>query len=312
MDLIIQTLSVTAPVFVMLFLGAALKRLGWIDQAFINTASALVFRGTMPVLLFLSLLHADLDSALQPSLLLYFTLATLCTFLLAWAWALWHCPRVERGIYVQGAFRANNGIIGLALASSLYGSYGLSLGGVLAALAILLYNSLAAVVLAIYSPGAKARPRDILRSIARNPLIIGVVLAIPFAYGQVKFPAWMLSSAEAFARMTLPLALICIGGSLSLEVLRSERALAVAVTWMKMVWLPILATLGALLCGFRGADLGIMFLYFACPTAAASFVMAKAINANYELAAAIIVLTTLVSVLTMNAGILLLQWAGWA
>lgn len=34
----IQTLGITAPVFVMLFLGVALKRLGWIDAAFIQTA----------------------------------------------------------------------------------------------------------------------------------------------------------------------------------------------------------------------------------------------------------------------------------
>ena len=38
-----QTLSITAPVFSMLFLGVGLKRLGWIDGAFINTASSLVF-----------------------------------------------------------------------------------------------------------------------------------------------------------------------------------------------------------------------------------------------------------------------------
>lgn len=40
LPLILQTLSVTAPVFAMLFLGVALKRLGWIDSAFVYTASA--------------------------------------------------------------------------------------------------------------------------------------------------------------------------------------------------------------------------------------------------------------------------------
>ena len=72
-----------------------------------------------------------------------------------------------------------------------------------------------------------------------------------------------------------------------------------------------LATLGAWLCGFREADLAILFLYFACPTAASSFVMARAIGANHELAAAIIVITTLAAVVTTNVGLLLLQWAGW-
>lgn len=312
MDLIIQTLTITAPVFVMLFVGAGLRRLGWIDAAFISTASSLVFRGTMPVLLFLSLLKADL-SQLKPELVLYFALATLGAFFLGWVWAIYRCPkREDRGVYVQGTFRGNNGIIGLALSSTLYGDYGMSLGGVLAAVAILLYNSLSAMILAFYSAEGKTNPRSILLSIAQNPLIIGVMAGIPFAYWKIGLPDWLLVSAESFAHMTLPLALICIGGSLSLNALRAERELAISAMWMKVACLPLITTLGAVLCGFRGADLGVMFLNFASPTAAASFVMAQAIKANYELAAAIIVLTTLAAALTMNVGILLLQLIGWA
>lgn len=78
-----------------------------------------------------------------------------------------------------------------------------------------------------------------------------------------------------------------------------------------MVWLPLLATLGAWSWGFRGAELGILFLYFASPTAAASFVMARAVGSNYRLAATIIVITTLSAALTINAGLLLLRGLGW-
>jgi malate permease and related proteins len=78
-----------------------------------------------------------------------------------------------------------------------------------------------------------------------------------------------------------------------------------------MVSMPLLATLGAWLCGFRGPELGILFLYFASPTAAASYVVARAANGNHELAAAIIVITTLMAALTTNLGIFVLQWGGW-
>ncbi|SDH98875.1 hypothetical protein SAMN05216603_11848 [Pseudomonas benzenivorans] len=306
-----QTLVITAPVFAMLFLGVGLKRLGWIDVAFINTASSLVFRGTMPTLLFLGIVKADLSTALQPALLGYFVLATLLCFLIAWGWAIWRCPRVDRGIYTQGAFRGNNGIVGLALATSMYGDYGLSVGAVLGGVVILCYNTLAAIVLAIYSPESKSDPWAIGRSILSNPLIIGVLAAIPIAYWQLALPSWLLTSAEYFAQMTLPLALICIGGTLSLASLRASSGTAIGSSLMKLVWLPLLATLGAWLCGFRDADLAILFLYFASPTAAASFVMARAVNGNHQLAAAIIVITTLGAVLTINIGLLLLQWVGW-
>lgn len=306
-----QTLGITAPVFSMLFLGVLLKRLRWIDNAFIDTASSLVFRGTMPTLLFLSIIGADLNAALQPTLIGYFVFATLVSFVVAWGWAIWRCPMADRGIYTQGAFRGNNGIVGLALATSMYGDYGLSVGAVLGGVVILCYNVLSAIVLAIYSPNMKSDPWTLCKSIFTNPLIIGVLSAIPFAYWQIPLPHWMMVSGEYFAQMTLPLALICIGGTLSLTSLRESSGTAIGSSMMKMVWLPLFSTLGAWAFGFRGADLAILFLYFASPTAAASFVMARAVNGNYQLAAAIIVITTLAAVVTTNVGLLLLQWAQW-
>ncbi|TBU78675.1 AEC family transporter [Pseudomonas daroniae] len=306
-----QTLGITAPVFSMLFLGVLLKRLRWIDNAFIDTASSLVFRGTMPTLLFLSIIGADLNAALQPTLIGYFVFATLVSFVAAWGWAIWRCPMADRGIYTQGAFRGNNGIVGLALATSMYGEYGLSVGAVLGGVVILCYNVLSAIVLAIYSPNMKSDPWTLCKSIFTNPLIIGVLSAIPFAYWQIPLPHWMMVSGEYFAQMTLPLALICIGGTLSLTSLRESSGTAIGSSMMKMVWLPLFSTLGAWAFGFRGADLAILFLYFASPTAAASFVMARAVNGNYQLAAAIIVITTLAAVVTTNVGLLLLQWAQW-
>lgn len=307
----LQTLNITAPVFAMLFLGVVLKRLALINDSFIHTASALVFNVSMPALLFLGIIHADLHSAWQPRLLGYFTVATLVCFAGAWGWALWRCPREDRGIYTQGAFRGNNAIIGLALAAMLYGSYGISLGAILAGLVILLYNTLSTVVLAVYSPNIKSDPWSICKSVVKNPLIIAVLTAIPFAMFQIGLPGWLQTSGEYLAQLTLPLALICIGGTLSLASLRTSGRLALSASLLKMITLPLLATLGAWLLGFRGPELGILFLYFASPTAAASFVMARAANGNHDLAAAIIVMTTLMAAITTNIGIFVLQLGGW-
>ncbi|VVO25045.1 AEC family transporter [Pseudomonas fluorescens] len=307
----LETLNITAPVFAMLFLGVLLKRIDWINDNFIHTASALVFNVTMPALLFLGILHADLHSALQPSLLIYFSIATLAGFAIAWGWAIWRCPREDRGIYTQGAFRGNNGVIGLALAASMYGDYGISLGAILAGLVILFYNTLSSIVLAVYSPVIKSDPWSIFKSVLSNPLIISVMAATPFAYFQIGLPDWLETSGGYLAKMTLPLALICIGGTLSLAALRKSGEMALSASLVKMIGLPVLATLGAWLCGFRGPELGILFLYFGSPTAAASFVMARQANGNHELAAAIIVITTLMAAVTTNVGIFLLQWGGW-
>jgi predicted permease len=307
----LQTLNITAPVFAMLFLGYGLRRIDWINDNFIKTASALVFNVCMPSLLFLGIYHADLHSALKPGLLIYFVVATVGSFAIAWWIAIWRCPAVDRGVFTQGAFRGNNGVIGLALAGSMYGEYGISLGSILAGLVIVLYNSLSVVVLAIYSPNIKSDPWSICKSIVVNPLIISVLLATPITWLQVPIPNWILTSADYVAQMSLPLALMCIGGTLSLAALRSSGTLAMSASAVKMILLPIIGTFGAWLLGFRGAELGILFLYIGAPSASVGYVMVRASGGNYSLAAAIIVITTLAAAITTNIGIFLLQWGGW-
>ncbi len=149
------------------------------------------------------------------------------------------------------------------------------------------------------------------KSVMANPLIISIVIAAPFAYFQIPLPKWLDTSGSYLAQMTLPLALMCIGGTLSLKSLRESGTLAISASLMKMVWLPLICTLGAWLLGFRHAELGILFLYFGAPTASASFVMVRAANGNHELAASIIVMTTLAAAVTTNIGIFILQWGGW-
>ncbi|MGC3873578.1 AEC family transporter [Halomonas sp. GXIMD04776] len=302
-----QTLEITLPVFAMVFIGLGLKRIGWIDSAFITTASMLVFKATLPVLIFLSIIRADLETAFDPGLMVFFALATIVTFLLSWLWAGWRVPKDDRGIYVQGAFRGNCGVVGLALAAGMYGDYGLSAGSLLLGVVILTYNALSVIVLTAYQPGRQADWYGMGKHIARNPLILSVLIAIPFAWSGIELPDWLMTSGDYFASLTLPLALICIGGTLSVSALRDDRATALGASLMKMVTLPVLATGAAWLVGFSGPQLGLLFVFFASPTAAASFVMVKAMGGNAKLAANIIAVTTLMSSVTITGGVFVLQ-----
>lgn len=306
----LQTLETTLPVFAMVFIGLGLRRVGWIDNAFVNTASSLVFKATLPTLVFLSIIRADLDTALNPGLLVFFLCATLASFGLVWLWASWRVKAEDRGVYVQGAFRGNCGIVGLALAANLYGDFGLSAGGILLGLVIISYNALSVMVLLAYQPGQTASWRRIGQDIVRNPLILAVVAAIPVAWLDIQFPSWVMTSGDYFASLTLPLALLCIGATVSLSALRTDSRTATSSSMMKMVVLPAVCTAAAWLMGFRGAELGLMFLYFASPTAAASFVMVKALGGNDRLAANIIALTTLVASVTVTLGVFILRSAG--
>ncbi|HEX9253189.1 MAG TPA: AEC family transporter, partial [Ignavibacteriaceae bacterium] len=107
--------------------------------------------------------------------------------------------------------------------------------------------------------------------------------------------------------LALPLALVGIGGSLNTENLKRASNLAISSSIIKIVIIPLVLTVGALLLGYRNDDLGIVFIVFAAPTAIASFVMADVMGANSRLAGNIIMITTLGSVFTISIGILLLK-----
>ena len=312
LDTFLRTLETTLPVFVMVFLGIGLRRVGWIDQAFISTASALVFKATLPTLVFLSIIRADLDATFNPALLGFYLAATLVSFGLVWVWSTRRITREDRGVYVQGAFRGNCGIVGLALAANLYGDYGLSAGGLLLGLVIVVYNTLSVVVLLAYHPEKSMNFASTARDIARNPLILAVIAALPVAASGLTLPGWVMTSGDYFASLTLPLALLCIGATISLKSLRSDSGPAMGSSLWKMVLLPVGCTFAAWLAGFEGRELGLMFLFFASPTAAASFVMVKALGGNDKLAANIIALTTLLASVTVTAGVFVLQSAGLA
>jgi hypothetical protein len=317
-DLYLQSLQFTAgivtPIFVIVLLGFVLRRQRLIDDAFINTSSRLVFMVALPTLVFMSIARTDFQAVFNPALLGYVFLATVLSFVAIWWLAARRISSPEDlGAFIQGAFRSNFGIIGMALSFNLFGNSGLSQAAMILALVIPLYNVLSVIVLTVtLNRGTTAGVSivQILRAIALNPLIIAVALALPFSYFGLHLPTVLDTTANYFANLTLPLALLAIGGSLNLKSLRNSSRAAFWATFTKLLLLPLLLVPLAAALGFRGVQLALLFVLFSSPTAAAAFVMARAMGANAQLTANIILTTTLGSMLTLSAGIFLLRLLG--
>ncbi|SFB82365.1 hypothetical protein SAMN05660443_0361 [Marinospirillum celere] len=310
LDTLTFTLEVTAPVFLLVFLGIFFARIGLINDEFNRVASRLVFNVTLPLLVFLNLLKTDLNQVFALDLLVYAAVVTL----LAFGWLVWRARSLpdlaDRGVFVQGAFRGNLAILGLALAANQYGEAGVALASILLALLIVLYNLLSVVALSLWrNTGGINWPRMGL-DILRNPLIIAVFLAVPFSLFAWPLPEVGLQTANYLASMTLPLALLCIGAALDLRALRATSKAALTSTAYKLILLPLPMVFGAWLLGYEGMTLGVLFLVFSCPTAAASYVMARAMGGNAVLAANIVALTTLFGTLSISLGVFILHFTG--
>ena len=71
--------------------------------------------------------------------------------------------------------------------------------------------------------------------------------------------------------------------------------------------IPLLAVLAGIHLGFRGPLLGILFIALVSPAPPSSFVMAKMMNSDENLAANIVVASTVASAVVIFVGMTLLQ-----
>lgn len=303
--------SVTAPIFVMLVLGIVLQRKAMITEEFIKVASQLVYNIGLPVMLFITCARAHFDQMADQYVLIAFSLMTALVFFGSFCSARWHCknPR-DQGVVIQGAFRGNLVILGLAFCANAYGEQGLAIAALPVAMTVVVYNVLSVYVLNRSLHPANSSLKPTLVGIAKNPLIIAIFLGLLINLSKLPLPKVLVDSGTYLSQMVLPLALICIGGALDLSHFTRFDAATLSATLWKLLLSPIIACAIAIALGVRGESLAILFLLAASPTATISFVMVQALNGNTKLAANIIVQTTLGSMLTVTAGLWLLQALG--
>lgn len=307
---ILFSLSVTGPIFILLVLGAWLRQRQSINDAFIEVGSRLVFTWALPALLFVSIAKTHIDATTNFQLIAYGLVAMSILFVLTEILAHFTVqPPEDRGVVVQSIFRSNMAIIGLAYCVNAYGEVALVAASLYVGILSILFNILGVITLS-RSLHKQQGIGGILRNIVSNPLIIAIVLALPFAWWDVRPPELLMKAGKTLADMTLPLALLCTGASLDFHTLKQEMNKTLLATFSKLVLIPVLFTAGGWWFGFRGMDLGILLLMSSAPTAAASYVMARAMGGNATLAANTVVLTTLGSLLTTSLGVMLLQSRG--
>lgn len=303
--------SVTAPIFVMLVLGIVLKRIRMINDDFIKVASQLVYNIGLPVMLFTTCATAHFGEMADPNVLIAFSAMTAIVFVGSLLTAHWHCKDSrDHGVFIQGAFRGNLVILGLAFCANAYGEQGLAIAALPVAMTVVFYNVLSVYVLNRSLHPANSSLKPTLIGIAKNPLIIAIFLGLIINAITLPLPKVLLDSGKYLSQMVLPLALICIGGALDISRFTTFDSATLSATLWKLFLSPIIACGIAIVLGVRGESLAILFLLAASPTATISFVMVQAMNGNTKLAANIIVQTTLGSMLTVTAGLWFLQAIG--
>ncbi len=310
---LLYTAEIVAPVFVMVALGGVLRRAGIVDEPFNATASKAVFNAALPAMVFRELSSVSFGEIFNPAMALFVFVAVPLMFVIGWAISVIFCSNGrDQGAFIQGAVRGNFAVVGFAFIRNAFGEQALGRAALVLAIIMPLYNVLS--ILALTLPLRRENAygwKDTMKSIVANPLILALAAALPFSVFQFPIHSIVRRSVDYAASMTLPLALISIGSSLSFKRIQEKKTLTLAASAIKLILMPFLGTAAALLVGFRGEELGILFFLFAAPSAIAGYIMAYAMDSNGPLAGDIVFATTVASTVTISLGVFLLRHLGY-
>jgi len=305
---IIETVS---PIFLIVVVGWTLRKIGVIQENFIKQSIKFVFNVTLPILIFLKLAVADFSTIFDSGIIVLVYGCMFIVFILGWLLARIFIKKGNgRGVFIQGGFWPNNVIIGLALIMNVFGEDAVSKMVMILVFLIPLDYMLSVVALTIsdrHDKMGKAMS-EMIKTIALNPVIITAVAAIVFSLVRVPIPNVMIDTGNYIAAITLPLALIGVGGTMKIKHLQNTSFITLGALIMKLLVSPLIATTMGYLIGYTGIDLGIIFIIFACPTAIMSFVLADSMTPHGELAGNIVLTTTLVSAITIPVGLMILTY----
>ena len=149
-----------------------------------------------------------------------------------------------------------------------------------------------------------------LVNILKNPIIIGIVLGIPFAWFKIKIPVMPSRVIDYIGRTATPMALIAIGGGFNKKEALSRLKPAVGASLVKLVVLPMVFLPIAVKMKFASSEMVAILIMLASPTTVSAYVMAKEMDNDCILTSNAIMLTTLFSSVSLTFWIYLLRSMG--
>ena len=214
MQNLIFSLNATLPVFLVMVVGYALGQLGFLPPAFCKASDRLTFKVTLPLMLFLDMGSVDILHDFRPRFVLFCFAATLVGILTVWAGAKRFLKdKTLVGEFVQAGYRSSAAVLGVAFIQNIYGSAGMAPLMILGS--VPLFNIFAVLILMLESPEQRGvpDPKQLLRGVATNPILLGIVFGTVYALLPFTLPQIATKTISSIASLTTPLSLLSIGAS---------------------------------------------------------------------------------------------------
>lgn len=320
---IIFAINATAPIVLMVLVGYFLKRIGLLEASVGKALNKLVFRVFLPAMLFLNMYKIESFADIDFTFVWYTLAATVILFGIA-------IPTVsfmtkenpKRGALLQSVFRANYALVGIPLATSLFGEKGSIMATVLSAFIVPVFNMLAVVGLCIFSPDKKPSVKKVLLGIVKNPLIQSIALgfvvlgirAIFVRFG-IEFRITdiepVYKTLNNLSSVATPLALLVLGAQFELSAIPELKKYITFGVAVRNFIVPLIGIGTAYLIGcFEGAHFATFVAVFCTPVAVSSVPMAQEMDADVSLAGQLVIWSTVFSAISIFLASYLLKTLG--
>ncbi|HHI81751.1 MAG TPA: AEC family transporter [Rhizobiales bacterium] len=296
-------LSALVPVFLTILAGYAVRRSGLVGETHWQAIDHVAFYVLFPALVIRSIATADLSGV--PVLRLVLVLAggylAMQAFLLFFRHPVTRLLKINTAAFTS-VFQACgrwHTWLGFAMMPALFGPQGLALAAVAAATIVPIGNVSSVIVLSTLNHSGAMKPVKVLKSVAQNPFIIAISIAIAIRFSGLDVPAVLSDTLDLAGKGALGIALLSTGAGLHFSRIHGDLRPLAASLILKMLVLPALI---AGLCWFldvHGIARAVAILAGGVPTAAVSYIFARTMKGDAPLMASIMTLQVMASAITL-------------
>ena len=306
------SLNATVPIFLLMLLGLFFNKVGIMEEDFANKINAFVFKGPLPVMLFLDLSTVNIQEAWDTKFVVFCFVVTITSIAIAAFVAMLWKDKTIRGEYIQGSYRSSAALLGIAFIQNIYGTSGM--GPLMIIGSVPLYKIVAVAALTIFRPGGGSLDRKTLKKtligVVKNPIILGIFAGLVWSLLSLPMPEILFKTASKFGNTATPLGLMAMGAAFDIKKAFSEVKPAIAAAFTKLIGYCVLFLPAAAWLGFRNAELIAILVMLGSPTTVTSYVMAKNMGHEGVLSSSVVMLTTLFSAFTLTGWLYVLKASG--
>lgn len=298
-------LDYVAPIFMIILIGAFLKRLP--QESFPKVPLSTMFPAfewlcfyvAFPALLFsrTATLEINYETLTALAGLVFVPIFLVLFFILIGLAIFKTIPDPARSSVVQGSIRPS-AYFGLGVAGLAFPEQEATLVIIALALALPVTNVISVIALSWWS-GKCVSSSLIVKNILKNPTIIGTMVGVVYNILDVPLPLIFTNALNILGNIALGLGLLCVGAGLELHFKGKLPWTMIWTNSMKMILLPFSTYL---ICTYFGVDshltLAVCF-YASLPAAPNTYIMARQMGGDASLMALIVTSQALLAMFTV-------------